>query len=107
MRVERAVERAIEKFNLCESQDDAAKAAVDAANAEAERCRIISERMSEWEKYPDVLTPFPWPDAAYVLPCNFDDLEYYETCPRGFPAGVREWKERFYAHHRSIGLPLE
>ena len=28
------------------------------------------------------------------MPCNLDDLDYYETCPRGYPAGVREFRER-------------
>ena len=41
-----------------------------------------------------------------MTPCNWDDLDYYETCLRGYPPGVREWRERLYAHHRSIGLLL-
>ena len=58
-------------------------------------------------RYPDVLTPFPWTRETYVVPCNWNDLEYYETAPRGYPAGVREWRARFEAHHRSIGLPVD
>ena len=52
-------------------------------------------------------TPFPWPGAEYILPCNWDDLDYFETSHRGYPPGVREFRERLYAHHRAIGLPLE
>ena len=58
-------------------------------------------------EYPEVITPFPWPGKEYIVPCNFDDFDYYDTCPRGYSAGVREFRERLYAHHRAIGLPLD
>ena len=67
----------------------------------------LAERIIEWMEYQEVMTPFPWPGEDYVMPCNLDDLAYYETCPRGYPAGVGAFKERLYAHHRSIGLPLD
>ena len=46
-------------------------------------------------------------DLVTGMCCNLDDLDYYETCPRGYPPGVREFRERLYAHHRRIGLPLD
>ena len=64
-------------------------------------------RILDWRTYPDVITPFPWPGKEYIVPCNWDDMDYYETCHRGYPSGVREFRERLYAHHRAIGLPLE
>jgi hypothetical protein len=96
--LEHALDRAMEKSDLLERRDDAAQAAADAARAESDRCRTIYERISIWLEYPGVVTPFPWPDTPYVLPCNRNDIEYYEACPRGFPAGVREWKKRYEAH---------
>jgi len=42
-----------------------------------------------------------------ILSCNVDDLDYYDSCPRGYLNSVREWKERLFAHHRAIGLPLD
>ena len=38
-----------------------------------------------------------------ALACNEDDILYYRTCPRGFPAGVREFGERLWAHHEALG----
>jgi hypothetical protein len=86
---------------------DAAAAAVRAADRGFQEASMAWKRMADWIKYPDVVTPFPWPGEEYILPCNLDDLEYYATCPRGYPTGVREWEERWYAHHRAIGLPLD
>jgi hypothetical protein len=96
--LENAVERAIDKSDILERREDAARAAADAARAESDRCRTIYERMTDWLEYPGVITPFPWQDTPYMLPCNRDDLYYYKACPRGFPAGVREWKERYDTH---------
>ena len=88
--------------------EESAEAKVRRTNTEVLRTDIMYEKIRDWIRYPEVVTPFPWADAAeWVTPCNWDDLDYYESCPRGFPAGVREWRERLYAHHRSIGLPLE
>lgn len=55
-----------------------------------------------------MITPFPWPGKWYVIRCNLDNLDYgIETGPRSYPAGVGEFRERLYAHHRSLGLPLD
>ena len=46
--LEHAVERAIEKSELLERRDDAARVAAEAAHAEGDRCRIMYERMIDW-----------------------------------------------------------
>ena len=100
-------ERAEQKAEMKQAEEDAANEAAAAAETASLEANAIRDRMAEWMRYPDVVTPFPWAGKEYIVPCSLDDLDYYETCHRGYPAGVREWKERWYAHHRSIGLPLD
>ena len=100
-------ERAEEKVRVKTAEADAALEADVAAEAAKVAAEDSLNRIREWIRYPDVVTPFPWPGEVYILPCNLDDLDYYETCPRGYPPGIREWKERWYEHHRAIGLPLD
>ena len=99
--------RAEAKLRDTTAQHEAAEEALAAAKAVVGEKRALADRIRDWIKYPDVVTPFPWPGEPYIIACNLDDLDYYETCPRGFPDGLGEWRERWYAHHRSIGLPLE
>ena len=106
-RLDVQLERAQDKRDAKDAKYVAVQDASDAARAVVVETRLAMERIKEWIRYPEVVTPFPWPGEEYILPCNLDDLDYYETCPRGFPDGVREWQERWYAHHRSIGLPLD
>jgi hypothetical protein len=105
----RAFDHRAEKAEQAERETVALQNLWKAANTETLRCHIVCQRISDWIRYPDVITPFPWPDGTYpyVVPCNWDDLNYYETAPRGYPAGVREWRVRFEAHMRSIGLPVD
>ena len=100
-------ERAEEKLRVAVAAADAAYEASNAAKQVWDDAMEVSKRMVAWFRCPDVITPFPWPGTEYILPCNMDDLDYYETSHRGYPPGVREFRERLFAHHRSIGLPLE
>ena len=100
-------QRAWHKFEVAGAELDAALKAHTAADRIWDEKREVAKRMRAWFSCPDVITPFPWPGAEYILPCNWDDLDYFETSHRGYPPGVREFRERLYAHHRSIGLPLE
>jgi hypothetical protein len=100
-------ERAAQKLSVALADAEAASVAHGAAQRIFKEKREVAERMRAWLKCPDVLTPFPWPGDEYIFPCNWDDLDYFETSHRGYPPGVREFRERLYAHHRSIGLPLE
>ena len=42
------------------------------------------DRIREWSRYPNVVTPFPMPGEEPVLPCNAFDLVYYGMCHRGY-----------------------
>ena len=85
-------------------QAKAVEQALQAAEAEMARWNVIVERMHEWMKYPEVLTPFPWAGKEYIIPCNHNDLEYYQVCPRGYPPGVREWEVRWEAHEDALDV---
>lgn len=90
-------------YHAASDRFDQACEADDEAEQVAEWKHTQWQRICDWMFYPDVLTPFPWPDAEYIIPCNEDDILYYRTCPRGFPAGVREFGERLWAHHEALG----
>ena len=85
-RLQAAVDRAVAKADAAELATQEAEAQVSRLHSQVLRCDILFEKISAWTRYPEVVTPFPWPDAAeWVTPCNWDDLDYYETCPRGYP----------------------
>jgi hypothetical protein len=59
--------------------------------------QTVVVRMLDWLTCADVVTPFPWPDAIYVTPCNMADLDYHLRNKRryGMPEGVADWFEEW------------
>jgi hypothetical protein len=85
-----------------------ARAAREASmEAVSSACRVFEQthdqlqRMMDWIKLPDRLTPFPWVGDEYIEPCNARDLDYYEGRPDKCPPEVREW----YARYQAFRLP--
>ena len=107
VRLDNLRERALQKLEEAAAAQQVSLDTLAAARQTFKEKREVAERMRLWFRCPEVVTPFPWPGAEYILPCNWDDLDYFETSHRGYPPGVREFRERLCAHHRAIGLPLE
>ena len=95
------LERSEEKLRVATAAAEAAYDATIAAEQAKHNQREVALRMRAWFRCPDVVTPFPWPGAEYIVPCNWDDLDSFELS--GYPPGTFAFKMRLFAHHMSMG----
>ena len=62
--------RAEQKLLDVTAEHEAAVLALATAKAVVAEKSAILARIKDWIKYPDVVTPFPWPGEPYIMPCN-------------------------------------